>query len=399
MAGRPPLPVGAHGNITAKAIGKRTWRARCYVRDADGHRREVVRTATSRDSARWAVQDALKDRPAFSGSDITRESLIDEVAAAWFAMLDREVEEGSKSPGTVRTYYSAWTTHIQPGIGALRCRECSVSRLEDFLVELGNRQMTSARRKSVKTVMSGITGYATRMGAIPTNPVRDTSRIVATAKKAARALTDEEITTWLAYLFERQRAAALTARPDVHDLYDLTCMMLATGVRISEMLAVLIEDVDLGAGTIVVGHRIYRVKGKGLQRAPRRGNKGAAATLKLPSWAVTLVEGRRTVLGPSGPLFPSTSGTWRDLSNVSHAYRKARAAVGLDWMTSHSFRKTVATKLDVAGVAVRVISDQLQHSKIEMTQDRYIQRGVIGDEVADVLEALDPAKRRRINGE
>jgi integrase len=396
MAGRPPLPVGTHGNISAKQFGK-TWRARCYVRDADGRRREVLRTGKSKSAAIWAVQEAIGERPAFSSNAITSESTIVEVAEAWFEGVQREVDEGQKSPGTYRTYMSAWTNHIEPGIGALRCRECEVSTLENFLVELSRHKMASGQRKSVKTVMSGITGYATRMGALKANPTRDTSRIVAQVRKQPRALTTEEIVRWLDYTQERERKAALTSKPDVHDLYELTLMMLATGVRISEMLAVRIEDVDLEARTVNASHRIRRVQGKGLERARRQGSKGEAVVLRLPNWAVTLVIRRKLASGGTGPLFPSAAGTWRDPSNTSRAFRLAREGAGLGWMTSHNFRKTVATLLDDAGLTARQIADQMTHRKVSMTQDRYLARGVVGERAAQVLEALDPA--RRISGE
>lgn len=118
--GRPPLPIGGHGKISPKWIGKDRARARCYVRDADGVRREVVATGRSKTAARLAVQDALKVRPAFSGSEITAETLLSEVGEKWLATIDNQVEEGGDSPDTARVYRSTWNNHIKPAIGALR---------------------------------------------------------------------------------------------------------------------------------------------------------------------------------------------------------------------------------------------------------------------------------------
>ena len=44
-------------------------------------------------------------------------------------------------------------------------------------------------------------------------------------------------------------------------------------------------------------------------------------------------------------------------------------------MTTHSFRKTVATLIDEEGLSARVGADQLGHSKVSMTQDRYMAGG------------------------
>ncbi|MEU4392810.1 tyrosine-type recombinase/integrase [Kribbella sp. NPDC023855] len=43
-------------------------------------------------------------------------------------------------------------------------------------------------------------------------------------------------------------------------------------------------------------------------------------------------------------------------------------------MTSHAFRKTVATALDDAGQTARGAANQLGHSRISMTQDHYFDR-------------------------
>ena len=50
--------------------------------------------------------------------------------------------------------------------------------------------------------------------------------------------------------------------------------------------------------------------------------------------------------------------------------------------------KTVASFLDDANVSTRKISDQLGHSKISMTQDRYLGRKLTDRQTADVLEEL-----------
>ena len=46
----------------------------------------------------------------------------------------------------------------------------------------------------------------------------------------------------------------------------------------------------------------------------------------------------------------------------------------LTWITSHAFRKTVATALDNAGQTPRTAANQLGHSRISMTQDHYYDR-------------------------
>lgn len=53
--------------------------------------------------------------------------------------------------------------------------------------------------------------------------------------------------------------------------------------------------------------------------------------------------------------------------------RRVRAGTELDWVIPHTFRKTVATRLDEAGLW-RMVADQLGHSRVSMTQDTYFDR-------------------------
>lgn len=56
-------------------------------------------------------------------------------------------------------------------------------------------------------------------------------------------------------------------------------------------------------------------------------------------------------------------------------------------VTTHSFRKTLATLIDEGGLSARVGADHLGHSKVSMTQDVYMTRGNVHAQVADLLDA------------
>lgn len=67
--------------------------------------------------------------------------------------------------------------------------------------------------------------------------------------------------------------------------------------------------------------------------------------------------------------------------------RRIRCAEGpWSWITSHTFRKTVATRLDEAGLTPRQVADQLGHANPSMTLDVYFGRQVVSAEAARVLD-------------
>jgi len=159
-------------------------------------------------------------------------------------------------------------------------------------------------------------------------------------------------------------------------------------MRRSELLALRWCDVDLEGRTVTIAGSVVRVKGKGLIRQDHT-KTGEDRTIPLPRFAAEALRRRMdTFTGPNqaGVIFPSTTGTLRDPDNMGKQWREVRADLGLPDITSHSFRKTVATMLDDAGLSARVGADQLGHAKVSMTLDSYMSRGTVHTEVADVLD-------------
>ncbi len=66
-------------------------------------------------------------------------------------------------------------------------------------------------------------------------------------------------------------------------------------------------------------------------------------------------------------MFPAPLGGWRDPSNTQADLRDAFTAAGFEWVTTHVFRKTVATLMDHAGLSSRAAADQLGHANTSVT--------------------------------
>ena len=92
--------------------------------------------------------------------------------------------------------------------------------------------------------------------------------------------------------------------------------------------------------------------------------------------------------GAAEVVFPSPKGLLRDPFNTDSDLRRALDRAGFDWVTSHVFRKTVATRLDEAGLSARQIADHLGHTRPSLTQDVYMGRGLASPEAATALQRL-----------
>jgi integrase len=84
-------------------------------------------------------------------------------------------------------------------------------------------------------------------------------------------------------------------------------------------------------------------------------------------------------------LFPSPLGKVRNRSGTTGELRRLFDRIGFDWVTSHTFRKTVATRLDEAGISARQVADQLGHRNPSMTTDVYMGRKTTGAAAATIL--------------
>ena len=95
-------------------------------------------------------------------------------------------------------------------------------------------------------------------------------------------------------------------------------------------------------------------------------------------------------------VFPApVAGGVRDPSNSLKMMRQAFKHAGFEGVTSHYFRKTVATLMDEAGVSACSAADQLGHAKPSLTGgDIYVGRRKGATGAAEVLEDLFQPDRR-----
>ncbi|WP_198553617.1 MULTISPECIES: tyrosine-type recombinase/integrase [Microbacterium] len=105
---------------------------------------------------------------------------------------------------------------------------------------------------------------------------------------------------------------------------------------------------------------------------------------------VTLVRRERR----DGPVFPTPFLKRRDRRNTANEWRAARERLELGEYTFHSFRKTVATALDQAGLSARAIAEYLGHADPSLTMNVYMSKPVGGTAAA---RALDEVLRKMAN--
>ena len=386
MAGRPPLRIGQHGKITRVPVASGVWVARCRYRDLDGVTRRLERMTPAgvEDEYGARAEDALRDaiaarRPPGSGS-ISSSTTLGDLLVGY---IRRCREDGELAPKSVDTY-EATLNAIRPRLADIRVSEATPGLLDEILRGI-RRDHGATRERHTKVALNSVLTDAVMAGAIGTNPVRELGtrrkRKADKRTKGAPALAVDQVRALLKGVGESEVCES-------KDLRDPVILLAATGLRRSELLALRWEDVDLDGRVLSVTGSVVRLKGQGLVRQDRTKG-GDERSVSLPQFAVDALhrrKGGRQGPNTAGVIFPSSTGTLRDPDNFGKQWREVREELGLPDVSSHSFRKTVATLIDDSGLSARIGADQLGHARPSMTQDVYMSRGRVHTEVADVLD-------------
>jgi integrase len=182
-------------------------------------------------------------------------------------------------------------------------------------------------------------------------------------------------------LLEGLRADELAV---AYDLVDLVEFMLGTGVRLGEACALRGQYVDTFGGTIEIAATVTDF---GIEERPK--TKAGWRVIAVPPEIVSLVTRRidDPNIATDVVIFPSPLGRIRNRSNTTADLRRALDRLGFEWVSSHTFRKTVVTRLDDAGLSARMIADHVGHARPSMTQDTYMGRNVASSAAAQILAA------------
>ncbi|MBU4335263.1 MAG: tyrosine-type recombinase/integrase, partial [Actinobacteria bacterium] len=152
------------------------------------------------------------------------------------------------------------------------------------------------------------------------------------------------------------RAAADGGPLDVRD-WALAELLYASGVRVGELCACDIDDLDLDQRTL-------RVLGKG--RKERVVPIGLPAVRAARTWLATA---RPALAGPgTSALLVGARGGRLDQRQARAAVHRLAAAAGVDDVAPHGLRHSAATHLLEGGSDLRSVQELLGHASLATTQ-------------------------------
>lgn len=390
--GRPGLAPGERGEPWLTPLPNGGFQARQRVRDRDGRVREVTATKPTRGAALRELQKRVDSRQAPTTFGVSAHMRVDELATYWLEQRTKtglEAKSGALRPQTLAAYATEVRLIIEPTFGRLRVHEMTVGLLDSVWSDL---EKTGISTQQARSVLSQMLALAARHGALPANPMS----LVAKPSREPREVEalDLDGVARLRQLVNSPSTTAPGRRPS-RNLAEIVDVLLGTGCRIGEVLALRWQDFDLAAdlpsaricGTIVEGRKGYVDK----QFRQESTKSRSVRTLILPDHVVELLLERRydtTFAAGADPVFASKNGTWLYASNLRTRLRALRNGdPRLENVTPHTLRRTVGTRI-AHEVGLDAVREQLGHSHPSISFQRYVAARELAPDLRSVLDAF-----------
>lgn len=295
------------------------------------------------------------------------------------------------SPHTLRAYEGDLSS-FEEFVGADRgTDELERSSLVDFLESQRTRGLSPASLRRRASALRGFARWLLAQDLIGSDLWSGESVALGRARKLPRILPQRDLDRLLTFLGQVAGMNARTARPELvlarpHESTTLLAvtLMVATGVRVHEVVSFRCEDIDLAG-------RAIRLMGKG-----RRERQVFLTNDWITDLTEAYLRARSTLELPHPRLLfnlhfgPLTTAAMRS------RLAKAATAAGVERrITPHMLRHTAATQLIEAGVDIRYIQRLLGHASLSTTEiythvsDQALKR-VVSD--ADVLGRISEAR-------
>jgi integrase len=257
---------------------------------------------------------------------------------------------------TRKRYRSTLDLHLLRAFGKQRLCDIKTVEVQRFVLQKFDGGLGWETCNHLRNLLSKVFANAKKRGHFTgTNPASGVELPERRQVREKHVLMPEQVSRFLAVLREPARTMVLLA--------------ILTGLRVGEILALRWQDADLDRGELRVMQAVYR----GCMGSPK--TKGSKRTIPLPETAIgTLKNLKQWTHGliPERLVFPSRKGTViNDTNLLLRVLKPAGKLAGVPWVSWHTFRRTHATLLQLAGGSAKDAQAQLGHSQITTTLGIY----------------------------
>lgn len=255
---------------------------------------------------------------------------------------------------TQQHYKYILKAHLSPAFGDSRLSDISREAIQNFLLAKLREEYSWESVHHFRCALSKVLGTAEDWNYIPDNPVRKTRLPRREYNSEPPVVTPQHVTRLATALPEPAKSIAL--------------LLVLTGLRIGELLALRWKNVNLDGQVLCVTQTVYD------GHFDRPKTKRSVRALPLCRQAVsTLTALRRNCCEPEHLVFATQSGKPLCRRNLLQRYlRPTCEKLGLPRITWHGLRHCHATLLDAVGAPLGTVQALLGHASPEITRQIYL---------------------------
>jgi len=398
---RPRLEIGALGEISARlkeTNGKKFWVAESAMRLDGGVKKRLSARGSTKAAALAALHKKAEklrndDTPLKSTAPTVRDALkyyLDTLAVV--DPNDPDIRDANAVRQQTFRQYVNDATNLNVVMGDLELQQLTVPLVQKRLESLMDRATGegATRARQAKGTLNRALAEAVRMGELATNPVLSV-KLPRKGVRVVEALDQGDLKILREILEARFAEKKPGPKPSRRVLHAIE-LMLSTGCRIGEVLAIRWRDVDIETKTVVISGTV--IDRTGVFRQGYTKTDRFHSLMSLTDRAVHALKeakaGIKTPITPDSPVFPTRSGRFSAPSTVRGSLRRIleSSTVKLPGnVTPHAFRRAVATAL-ADTVGVEAAAAQLRHKSSRTTQQHYIRRSEVAKDRTSILEEL-----------
>ena len=269
---------------------------------------------------------------------------------------------------TVYTYKGQYRNHIEPILGNMKIKDITPPKLTQVMQSY---DLNPATVRKLYVIIQSIFKRGAEQGFIRDTPCHNV--ILPKRRKSTKnkAFDEGKIKRFMELLETKQWD---------EDLKRIIKILLYTGMRSGECLALAWDDVDFENRTISINHTLTDIGGKHYLTTPKTessirtiGMGKALANILLEQ--KSYIDDLKLTLGENFAhpemVFVSALGNYRDRNSVYQSLKRFTKDTEFENMTLHQLRHCNATILLNSGFDLKVVSEHLGHCDIGVTADIY----------------------------
>lgn len=287
-----------------------------------------------------------------------------EYALSWLETQAKLSFKGS----TYNSYGLILKRYLIPEFGAMQLTEITPRDVSQFIYGMFQSDHRSNTARNAKNCLSGILQHAaSEDGYIKSNPARGVK--VPTPEGEIPARVPDPFT-----FDERDHFETVVQKNSPILMYPMVVVGFRTGLRIGELLALQVGDIDFFNGLIQVQRNISR----GRITSPKSKASKRLVRMSPEVTAIMKVQVRRVkelrlknMWSDLQWIFPNPEGSYYTYSGIIKIWNRAVESSGLRRRTPHDLRHTYATLRLSMGHPLPEVSKEMGHSTTRLTYETY----------------------------